>query len=578
MHEGQTISGITIDKDGQESFSLSNLQIGSGESASGFLELGEGKFSIPVTILHGRAPGKTILITAGVHAGEYVGIQSAIELAGELDPKRVNGTIIIAKVLCREAFERREGSISPEDGKNLNREFPGEKEGTVTQQLAYALTEELQKTADYYIDLHSGDNYEELTPYVYYAGQALPEVVEISRKMASQVDVPYMVRSAVASGGAYNYAAACGIPSILIERGGMGAWTVEEVQSTKRDVKNILCYLGLYNGRRDCRNYYPLDVTDIRYQSAAFSGCWYSEKKVGDLITCGEVLGQVKNYEGRILEVSRAECDGVILYQTGSLQVEEAGPMIAYGRIDHQADDRKERIAGYWTKRSDSFLEQRRSELHSPLAQRWIDQIERYLPSQKKLKILDVGCGTGFFTILLGKMGHEAIGVDLTPDMIEHARELAEEEHTRCEFRVMDAEKPEFEDGFFDVVISRNLTWTLPEAGSAYGEWCRVLKPGGVLLNFDANYGSSDFSDTSTLPENHAHNQIEQDLMEECEEIKRQLPISSYARPAWDLDVLGKAGMESFEIDLGISKMIYQEKDYFYNPTPMFLVCARKEA
>ena len=102
--------------------------------------------------------------------------------------------------------------------------------------------------ADYYIDLHSGDDYEQLTPYVYYAGRADREVSAMSRRMAEQVDVPYMVKSDVASGGAYNYAASQGIPSILIERGGMGGWNNEEVRSTRRDVRNILCHLGIYRG------------------------------------------------------------------------------------------------------------------------------------------------------------------------------------------------------------------------------------------------------------------------------------------------------------------------------------------
>ena len=56
-------------------------------------------------------------------------------------------------------------------------------------------------------------------------------------------------------------------------------------------------------------------------------------KKPGEMIRQGEVLGVVKDYEGRVLEVSRAEYDGVILYQTGSLQVKEGGPMIAYGKF-----------------------------------------------------------------------------------------------------------------------------------------------------------------------------------------------------------------------------------------------------
>ena len=61
------------------------------------------------------------------------------------------------------------------------------------------------------------------------------------------------------------------------------------------------------------------------------------------------------------------------------------------------------------------------------------------------------------------------------------------------------------------------------------------------------------------------------------EEIKRQLPISSYIRPAWDLETLGKLGVNRFSIDLGISNRIYTKKDEFYNPTPMFLICGEKK-
>lgn len=100
-----------------------------------------------------------------------------------------------------------------------------------------------------------------------------------------------------------------------------------------------------------------------------------------------------------------------------------------------------------------------------------------------KLRILDVGCGTGFFTILLAKQGHHVTGTDLTPDMIANSRILAKEEQVSCDFQVMDAEHLSFQDESFDVVISRNLTWTLPEAAQAYKEWTRVLKPGGLLLN-----------------------------------------------------------------------------------------------
>lgn len=556
----------------RESFCLNHISVEPGNVWTGYLELGQGEFRLPAAVLHGTRPGKTMLITAGVHGGEYVGIQAAIELSQKLKIHKVAGTIIIVKVINVPAFERRNGSMGLTDGKNLNREFPGNPKGTEMERLAWAVSHELQPAADYYIDLHSGDDYEQLTSYVYYAGMADEKTVSQSRRMAEQVDVPYMVRSNVASGGAYNYAASQGIPSILIERGGMGAWTSEEVRSTRRDVRNILCHLGIYQGKKDYRTYYPLDVTDICYQDASRDGLWYPFKKPGDMIREGEILGEVRDYEGGLLELSVAEYDGVILYQTGTLQVLGDGPMIAYGKIVNPYDERKERIVSYWEKRSGDFLEHKRAELHSPMSERWLYEIKNQLPQDRNLRVLDVGCGAGFFSVLLAKEGYQVTGVDLTPDMVENARTLAEEEKTDCEFFVMDAENLRFADESFDVVISRNLTWTLPDVKSAYREWVRVLKKGGILLNFDANYGLSDFTDLSELPDNHAHQEIGDDMMRECEEIKRQLPISSYSRPAWDLETLGAMKLQEFSVDLGISSRIYVEKDEFYNPTPMFML------
>lgn len=556
----------------RESFCLNHISVEPGNVWTGYLELGQGEFRLPAAVLHGTRPGKTMLITAGVHGGEYVGIQAAIELSQKLKIQKVAGTIIIVKVINVPAFERRNGSMGLTDGKNLNREFPGNPEGTEMERLAWAVSHELQPAADYYIDLHSGDDYEQLTSYVYYAGMADEKTVSQSRRMAEQVDVPYMVRSNVASGGAYNYAASQGIPSILIERGGMGAWTSEEVRSTRRDVRNILCHLGIYQGKKDYRTYYPLDVTDICYQDASRDGLWYPFKKPGDMIREGEILGEVRDYEGGLLELSVAEYDGVILYQTGTLQVLGDGPMIAYGKIVNPYDERKERIVSYWEKRSGDFLEHKRAELHSPMSERWLYEIKNQLPQDRNLRVLDVGCGAGFFSVLLAKEGYQVTGVDLTPDMVENARTLAEEEKTDCEFFVMDAENLRFADESFDVVISRNLTWTLPDVKSAYREWVRVLKKGGILLNFDANYGLSDFTDLCELPDNHAHQEIGDDMMRECEEIKRQLPISSYSRPAWDLETLGAMKLQEFSVDLGISSRIYVEKDEFYNPTPMFML------
>ena len=564
---------VRAEKSAEQSFQLGDVTVRRGEKYQGDISFANGDIVLPGTI-----PGKTMLITGGVHSGEYVGIQACVELGAELQPEKTVGTIVILKVLNRPAFENRAGSLGLSDGKNLNRVFPGNPNGTEMERLAWAITKEVYPKVDYYIDLHSGDDFEALTPYVYYAGKAAQEVTEVSRKMAEQVDVPYMVRSMVSSGGAYNYAASKGIASILLERGGMGAWTSEEVNSDKRDVRNILSSLGMYQIRRDVRNYVPMEVTDVCYQAASEDGLWYPAAKPGDMVAEGALLGTIRDYNGKLRETCRAEYTGVVLYQTGSLQVTEGGPVVAYGRIvrEPEYDDRKEQIVHYWEKRSESFLEQRRSELANPIAKRWMKEIEKQIPAGRRLKILDVGCGAGFFSILLAKEGHEVFGIDLTPEMIENAIQLAEEENADCCFQVMDAENPIFADETFDVVISRNLTWTLPNAEHAYGEWMRVLKTGGILLNFDANYGKDDASDTKDLPEQHAHFKVGNEMLEECERIKAQLPISRKNRPAYDVAVLCENTRGEIRIDPDLGKRIYLEKDEFYNPAPMFLLCAVK--
>lgn len=239
--------------------------------------------------------------------------------------------------------------------------------------------------------------------------------------------------------------------------------------------------------------------------------------------------------------------------------------------------DKKQQIKGYWTKRSEEFARQRKREHKSYMADRWETEMERHLPAGDGIRILDVGCGTGFFSFLLNDMGYEVTGIDLTPAMITKAEQVARKLNSPIKFRVMDAEQVLFGDETFDAIVTRNLTWTLPNPRKAYHEWYRVLKPGGVLLNFDANYGPEDFEDTDqSLPENHAHRNLEKELAAECNRIKSQLEISYRLRPAWDFQILQECGFEKVEIDLGAHKRIYREIDEFYNPAPVFSICATK--
>ena len=105
----------------------------------------------------------------------------------------------------------------------------------------------------------------------------------------------------------------------------------------------------------------------------------------------------------------------------------------------------------------------------------------------------------------------------------------------------------------------------------------RVLKKDGVLLNFDADYGKVSLKEEmKSLGEEHSHNMMDSSLVKECDDIKQELEISKRRRPMWDEKFLQEIGFESCKIDCEISGRVYKIKDDFYNPTPMFKVCAIK--
>lgn len=237
----------------------------------------------------------------------------------------------------------------------------------------------------------------------------------------------------------------------------------------------------------------------------------------------------------------------------------------------------KHRVTHYWSNRADSFEQQRLREFDSEKRERWLAELRRYLPQGKTLHILDVGTGTGFFACLLAAEGHNTTGIDLTPNMIEHAKHMAAVLRLDAQFQLMDAEEPDFESESFDVLVTRNLTWTLPHIEKAYREWYRILKPGGILINFDADYCAAlENEDEHDLPANHAHKLVPDCMMQENDSITMEIGAYHGPRPQWDVQLLIEAGFERVSVDTGVYRRIYAEIDEFFNPTPIFTIAAFK--
>ncbi len=242
-------------------------------------------------------------------------------------------------------------------------------------------------------------------------------------------------------------------------------------------------------------------------------------------------------------------------------------------------DELEKRIQSYWTKRTRDFGTVRRNELNDGISARWLSEMEKHLPRRSPLDILDVGTGTGYFAILLAEKGHVLTGIDLTASMLGEAEKAAADSGVSITFIQEDAQDTHFEDESFDAIVMRNLTWTLPEPEKAYREWYRLLRRGGVLLNFDADYASNvrnrnQKASYISLSGVYGHTGITPELSKENDEITLSMPASMQRRPQWDLELLKAAGFTNCGADESVGERILMERDL--PDAPMFLIFAGK--
>ena len=254
----------------------------------------------------------------------------------------------------------------------------------------------------------------------------------------------------------------------------------------------------------------------------------------------------------------------------------------------------KDENEAYWTNRASGYSEVNKDELRTQQKAVWTreltEQIEAAFPgvAPENLRVLDMGCGPGFFSIILARAGYRVTAADYTPAMLDEARANACNEGVEqaIDFSRMDAENLEVASGAFDVVVSRNLTWNLPHPERAYAEWLRVLKPGGLLLNYDANWYAHLY-DAELRRAYEADRQATQDAgikdeyigtdIDAMEDIARQMPLSPVERPAWDEGVLRELEAAQVEVDSQVWERVFSpEERVNYASTPMFRVKARK--
>ena len=303
--------------------SLPPLRTGQARSELGHIRPLD-NVEIPFAIIEGPEPGPCLLITAGVHGSEYCSIEVAVRLM-RTPPEQIKGTLLVLPILNVQGFRRRSIYVMPEDGKNLNRMFPGNPAGTTSERLAHWLVTNVYPLADAYADLHGGDLDEALAPFTIF-----PRNCEKSKALAVAFGLP----TAVAAGsGGYTIDAACrgGVPSILPEVSGNGLWGEDTVAQMMAGVERVMQHLGMTTSEVEPA---PQDVPNIVTMwvpSAPCTGLWYAGKELSAPVTRGELLGEIRSVFGAVLESVYSEKDGFILYRLTSLSVNEGEALLGVG-------------------------------------------------------------------------------------------------------------------------------------------------------------------------------------------------------------------------------------------------------
>ena len=247
-----------------------------------------------------------------------------------------------------------------------------------------------------------------------------------------------------------------------------------------------------------------------------------------------------------------------------------------------------EQIQGYWNHRYTGYSKVNQKELEGIQRERWKKQFERLLPANKNLKVLDIGTGPGFFTIILEELGYTNImGIDVSEKMLEVSKENIQKygkKDSRIQLMQMDAQSLEFKSESYDIIVSRNLTWNLEKPQQAYSEWLRVLKPNGALFIFDANWYVF-LQNESLAKEFEAKRQ--QAIKEKLEDywqgegvdekkmnwIVQQLPLTYLLRPQWDSEYFSTQEGISVETEENFGDLVWDyEEQLNYGATPMFCI------
>lgn len=288
----QITTEIDYEKDGK--------QLGVLSVPQSFNWAGWANYFLPIAMIK-NGSGPTALLCGGNHGDEYEGQVTLMNLARELDPAQVQGRLIILPMLNRPAALA--GTrLSPIDGRNMNRAFPGQRNDTITGMIAHYVSQALLPLADLVIDIHSGGRTLHFLPSVNMHNLANKEQFNAMVRAAQTWGAPYVfIYEDVAGEGLLpSYAEQMGKITLGTEMGSANQFSAELLRLTGDGLQNVLRLYEILPGAvtPPPTNQQIVEATQRDdYVMAPVSGIFEPFLEMGDPVSAGQPLGQIHSTE-----------------------------------------------------------------------------------------------------------------------------------------------------------------------------------------------------------------------------------------------------------------------------------------
>jgi len=283
------------------------------------------KTFLPLTVIKGKDKGIVFTILAGVHGAEYAPIIATQKLIKKFEVKRLSGTIIILPITNIGAFYSSTPYVNPIDNLNINRIFPGNKNGSVSEKIAHFIATKIIPVSDVFLDAHSGDANEDLLPFVcYYDNQNYPFQTKMAKELSEYsgfenvISYPYTIKNSEPALYAFKQATQVGKIALSFESGKLGYLQPKAVDRILRGYYRIFDKLEMYeyNDFEDKTKFKRLNSP--YYIKSKFQGILYSGYKAGEKVLKNNELGFITDEFGKIIERYFASKSGTILYMKGT--------------------------------------------------------------------------------------------------------------------------------------------------------------------------------------------------------------------------------------------------------------------